>query len=875
MPVSPTAVPAASGAAGEGPDLSPAVTYASLTKDEACRMTPGKTARATGNPRPYSRVDGQCDEGMCDWVEKPPKGADSCFVANTNIARAERESRGARAGTSMAVKGTQYLDRVESHLHLDAREATALGKQGFVVMERQRYDSYAVAFHDVFQQQLPVYVSADAILNAVYQSSQTLLESAERTRLIPRLWKMIPRMRKTLAQTKGVYTADEIADLDTYLAVAAGFLDDDVAMPAAARPLFEAAKEAHELARVDLFGRARMIDFTQLTPRGYYTTAASAEVGEGMNTRSISFDSYFRAMMWLSRLELNLVSRSCRSSQPGTAPDPTETPREARDAIALADLVRRSGSLGDLEELDKVYATFAGGREDVSVPDLLGFGIAPNDPDGAQKLRAKIGDGFQRTARIHYMPDGARVLPAIATLFGPRITPDTAPLAGLVTDAIPGRLELGAADVAYVLGHDRAKAYLASDLAAFPTLGAALDRSRAALASSTRTKTDLYGTWLRALTSLAQPSPGTTPSFMRTEAFADARMSSSLAGYAQLRHTFVLLAGQGYDAYGCEIPDGWVEPALGMYDALVAWAAAARAAAPAEKAYFDRLAGILGMLRTIARTELDGTPLSEPQRRWLGMIAEYTPVGGSDGDSNEPPKYTGWYFDLFPDREIGAQRRVDLVADYFTLTSANQVRYLGIDRAALGVFVVDTGGARRAMVGPVAIPYETTSSIEARLDDKKARASAHTRAPWLGYAVPERREPTLDAEVFACGTDARVVIRAPGPLGDVAVELLDHHGDAIAPAVTLPVNDVPAVFAFALPKALLASNHGVEGFHVKVLASGYDVVSGVGVYAAYDPEWDAAQVAVSHRRTKNQLLLGNVATRVDEGPEDRDPMPIP
>ncbi len=142
--------------------------------------------------------------------------------------------RRGRAGTSMVVKGTQYLDRVESHLHLDAREATALGKQGFVVLERQRYDSYAVAFHDVFQQQLPVYVFADAILNAVYQSSQTLLESAERTRLIPRLFKMLPRMRKTLAQTKDVYTEDEIADLDTYLAVAAGFLDDDVAMPAAA-----------------------------------------------------------------------------------------------------------------------------------------------------------------------------------------------------------------------------------------------------------------------------------------------------------------------------------------------------------------------------------------------------------------------------------------------------------------------------------------------------------------------------------------------------------------------------------------------------------------------------------------------------------------
>ena len=78
-----------------------------------------------------------------------------------------------------------------------------------------------------------------------------------------------------------------------------------------------------------------------------------------------------------------------------------------------------------------------------------------------------------------------------------------------------------------------------------------------------------------------------------------------------------------------------------------------------------------------------------PQRRWLGMAAEITPVGGYGGDSGEPPKYTGWYFDLFPDREIGAQQSVDLVADYFTLTNAGEVRYLGVE--ALGLDVTQHG----------------------------------------------------------------------------------------------------------------------------------------------------------------------------------------
>lgn len=881
---SPTVEPATPAPPALGKKRVPSVSMPALAREDACAFKAGKAGPAKGNPKPYSRVDGRCDEGLCDWVGKAPPGADRCFVADDNIAKAERESRSAKpSATGKGVtSATTYLDRVDAHLHLDARERKALDESGFVVMERARYLSYAVAFHDVFQQQLPVYVSADAILNAVFQSTQTLLESAERNRLAPRLVKMIPRMRSTLVQQRAFYGAETVADLDLYLGVAAGLLDPygnrKVQVPEAATALVEHAKEADGLQVVDLFGRARMIDFSQLKPRGHYATAQSIDLstppkedGTGGDFMSISFEDYFRTMMWLSRLEFNLVSRSSRSSQPGAEADPSETPREARDALALADLVRRSGSLGDLAELESVYSTFAGRREDVSVPDLLGFGIAPNDPKAPEKLRAKIGNGFQRTARIHYMPHNTPVLPAIATLFGPRIAPDTAPLTGLVHDAVGNRTELGAPDVAYLLGHDRARKYLTADLAEFPTLGPALDKGRVALAESVKTKTDVYGTWLRAVSALAEPPAGVVPSFMKTEAFADARMASSLAGYAQIRHTFVLLAGQGYDAYGCEIPDGWVEPALGMYDALLAWANAARAANPTDKEYFARLTSVLGMLRGIAKTELDGKALSEPQRRWLGMIAEYTPVGGyGAGDSGEPPKYTGWYFDLFPDREKGAERRVDIVADYFTLTNANQVRYLGIDRAALGVFVVDTGGAKRAMVGPVAIPYETVTPIASRLDDKAARQLEHPRAPWLGYVVPEAEEPTLAADFFACDGDARVVVRAPAAVGNVTVELLDHHGDVITSPITLPVGNDPAVFAFKLSPAMLKSKHGVEGFHVR--AREQDFVSGVGVYGTYDPD---AEPGENDRRTKHQLLLGDIANRAEGGNVDRDEMDGP
>jgi hypothetical protein len=208
------------------------------------------------------------------------------------------------------------------------------------------------------------------------------------------------------------------------------------------------------------------------------------------------------------------------------------------------------------------------------------------------------------------------------------------------------------------------------------------------------------------------------------------------------------------------------------------------------------------------------------------MVSEFVPVGGYGGDSGEPPKYTGWYFDLFPDREHGAERDVRLVADYFTLTNADEVRYLGVEKIALGAFVVDVGGEPRMMVGPVTKPYEAVSPISKRLDDAAAR-EAPKRAPWLGYVAPEEKGPAFDARMIDCKKDTRVVVTSPKPLGAVTVEVLDHHGDPLADAVTRDVGRGSQVFAFAIDGA-------AEGFHVHVASPKHDRVSAPSAYAGAD-----------------------------------------
>src|SRR5262249_4487635 len=153
-------------------------------------------------------------------------------------------------------------------------------------------------------------------------------------------------------------------DLDLYLTVARSLLADqpmpsalgDAAVDREAAALVAQAKAASEMTAVTMFGRGRMIDFTQFTPRGHY---ADAEM-----------QPYFRAAMWLSRLEFNLVSRSSRSSAPGDSPDPRETPREDIDALALADLVIAANQGDALAHFEQVFGWLAGRREDIALPML-------------------------------------------------------------------------------------------------------------------------------------------------------------------------------------------------------------------------------------------------------------------------------------------------------------------------------------------------------------------------------------------------------------------------------------------------------------------------------------------------------------------------
>ena len=754
------------------------------------------------------------EKDTCEMADKNIGSAEDAVLAGASASRAPVA---AKPWDRRAVPA--YMTQIDRRFQLTRDERAMLQRQGFVVSPRLAFSNYAWAYHELYQSQLPLYVSADAILHAVYVSNDKLIEAIETYRVRPLLNQVLAQLHCTLAEAAGTYPEDVARDLDVYLTVARSLMADKpvksvLGTDAEAAALVAMARAAAKLEGVTLFGRQRHIDFSAFKPRGHYTEALAP---------------FFRAAMWVSRVEFNMVSRASRSSYFSEFPDPSETPREATVGLALADLVERAQAMGAVDLLDETWALLAGKREDISIRELAAIrkraGVTSITLESAPQIRAAIGNGYQRRARIHPMaPTGTGELPAITTLLGPRIVPDTTATKPLVHDAIPERFMVGDGDMAYALGHDRAKSYTKDANA--PGVEEGLTKARA-IVNEPLSGSDLYSAWFGAIRSLAKKPEGAVPSFMSTPAWDDLRVNSAIAAYGQIRHNYVLIAAEGYGGAGCEIPDGYVEPAKDVYAGLLSYAERGSRVMTAldpkdtlgTTAYFARLAKALKVLLTISDDELAGRELSAEEKRFVSMVAEYDPPGSGGG-----PTYTGWYFDLFRDREVDGLMAADFVADYYSDPEDQKVAYAGATGPRLGFFVVDTGGGPRLTVGPVARGYVTTGPMSNRLTDESARAVTDKRDPWAAsYTAPPSPEPPLSVRELPyvsaspTGDDysnhpVSLLVKSTKALGPVTLEMLDHHRAPVA-KMTLAVGTRGTKFTFPKRPTNAA---GYEAVHVKV-----------------------------------------------------------
>jgi hypothetical protein len=761
----------------ESPVAEPFALAACPKSEEPAKPAPLRPARINP-PRGLFGTDGL-------QARATPQQGKTCQAARSTLDAANTRILGAGAPKSAAAgrawdgkSDPQRWGRIADRFGLDKRHRANLARDGFVVTSAVTYWSYVEAYHEIFQSQLPIYVSIDSVLHAIYASHEGVMHDVEAKLLLPRVTKLLADLHCGMATIAKTWPREIARDVDLYLSVARSLLDDkQPATPlvtgndARAKALLAKIKEAKGFDEIELFGRNRIVDFGAFAPRGRYEQSVT--------------EGYFRAMAWLSRVEFNLVSRSSRSST--MRPDASETPREVAVALALLELAKATDTLDDIAAVDDAWSELTGKREDVSFAELDQLrdrAKAGVSLTAQPALAAVIGNNYRRSIPTQAHPDGLTDLPVIAAMFGARVNADTAALAPIIQPAVPQRVAIGAADAAFLLGHDRAKAHLKADLGTFPNLEKQLPIARDTL-DKRLTGDDMYATWLRAIRALAKPTAGALPSFMKSDPFADLRMSSAIAAYGQIRNSYQLMGGMAYLGAGCEIPDGYVEPAAETYDALIAYADRGKQIfaridpqnTVSSQEYFTRLGTTLRVLRAIVATELAGQPLSAEQKKWLSMVVEIVMRDASGA----PPTYSGWYFDLFRNFN-DATSDPDLLVGI--AQSSSTVHYLGAADPRIGVFVVDTGGPPRVVVGPVAQAYETDApTSQGRLSrmDLDEGTKITKREPWsAAYTIAAGPPPMLDLSENWDQTGWVFEINAPAAVGPITLRLLDHHRMPIA-----------------------------------------------------------------------------------------------
>lgn len=638
---------------------------------------------------------------------------------------------------SWDVTTAKFWDKFsEVDLKLNEEEFALFKQNGFVVSERLSSGSFAGLFYKIYSRDLPVFISSDALLHAWQYSYRQMLKELEQSYLARSLDEILTGMATKILEAHNQYgnglLGSSVLDADYFLAVArsllAGkpvktYLNQDTRVAQTLKAI-----EGEQLEGFNLFGRERMMDFSQFKPRGYYE-------------ESEELQKYFRAMMWCGRVDLRVAGKPEEAS-----------PRELGAAVTLQDLLQQSGKFEQWQQFDRLIQTFVGKTDSMTFAQLSNLLEQANikspadikDLSTLQKLQADISSGqigLQHIGSdVYISPLGEEKmqLPRSFTLLGQKFVLDSWATSKVVFDEISWdkqkvqRRIPTSLDVAFaVLGNNQ----VIPDLVARMTNtngrkfrdGLNYQHNLAAVRQvvdrhdKAAWEENLYTNWLATLRELSAPtSQAKYPEAMRTRAWAMKTLNTQLASWTQLRHNTILYAKQSYTEFIiCYYPAGFVEPRPEFWErfermAMVAASLIEKTPFPEsvrhiqqEQAnFFRNFAQQLAILKEIALKELAQEPLTEVETDFLKTIVEIT------GKGSGVPTYSGWYPGLFYKNPPASDAWDGIVVDVHTNVPAleigdpGSVLHEAIGNVDLLMLAVDNGSDKMVYAGPVLSHYE-------------------------------------------------------------------------------------------------------------------------------------------------------------------------
>lgn len=652
-----------------------------------------------------------------------------------------------------------YFDSLDGYYNFSEFEKSLIQDHGFMVSERLKRISFGESLLEIFNQDFPVFVSTDAILHAFHISYDRILTDMEVGLLEDRLTELLWNLRNSMNQLHNNYGSNPemitmLKDVDVYVTVPLLLLEENV------QPYYPEnnvmidsilnwiENEQGGISSTIFSSTCRVMDWSQFKPRGHYVYNPSTQ---------INLEGYFRAMMWLGRIELYLIAPSSHPVQCSNQKF-QDIQRQAIDAFLIDELFDIANAKPIYEEMENILKFFVGESDNVTLDNLdyLKQAISLNSPtELLDSLKmVEFQDTLKNQAFAYQLilsqilfsnpmsPD--TILPASAfMMFGQRFVIDSYVTGSVVYDRIKYfgvkicRLFPSTLDVLFSIGNSASAQLLIDELNVFhySTNLAAL-RYLIDHYDQNFWGSSIYNYWLNLIRKLNPPEDRSTfPEFMKTAAFWQQKMNTQLASWTELRHDNLLYAKQSYTGGTvCSYPYSFVEPFPEFYSTLKDYSNEAlnyftslNFPDPAIKNkiiyYFGRCKGITDTLKIICEKELAGIPFNSGEQAFLaGMIYQT----GQSGVSLD-----GWYPNLFYDDVFrgewgyeGLMESDHIVADIHTTPtncsggSIGAISHVGTGNINLGVFITENHlGELTAFVGPVMSYYEYRTTNFLRLTD--------------------------------------------------------------------------------------------------------------------------------------------------------------
>lgn len=642
-----------------------------------------------------------------------------------------------------------YLDSMKNVFQLTPTEISLINKNGFVVTDRT-YNSIGSAFLDIFHDDLPVFISADAILHSMHFSYNNILTFMEENIFIDSIRNITESIKNEIPKLDAKYGNDplikqSLLDLDIYLSVPLKILDQYTNTYYPQNDSIVNALlgfiESQMTKDIALFGdEERTIDFSRFKPRAHYTSSERLK-------------KYFKAMVWLTTTEISispvnipieqkafvdLRRRIIMSQLLSEAFHSAKISKQYDNIVNVLKLLIGSSDNTTVYNFDEVIsdAKFNSVTDLKDSLKILKFcEILKTKPFATQRILSQIVSNFGSEAEPN--------LSASIALFGSIFTIDSYILSQTVYPFVDCRDFPSTQDVLFGLGNNASLQFLAANPGKyFEQIGKLrylIDGQKEEYWSSS-----LYNNWLGSIRTMNTPSEANRnalPEFMQTASWWQRMMNTQLGSWAQLRHDNLLYVKQSYSGgVTCSFPYGYVDPYPALYKSIAKYTELASAALDSLstsnyglnsiKDYYRNLNYSAKLFDTIATNELAGIPLSKDQISYLKWLVsdQYKDCGGSS-------LWGGWYPKLFV-TELGFSSgelnegpgKIDYtIADIHTVpTDCNEnpigaVMHVGVGPFKLMILTAkQANGETIAYAGPVFGYYEvTTKNNFQRLTDEE------------------------------------------------------------------------------------------------------------------------------------------------------------